>query len=699
MNLNERQDQFSELLAECSRTFLTTEAGEEARLGYLRARVSAQHNYTIVAHLDAQGIDITDAVLFKLLPHTDTELHRTQGAWLHSAAFISGDLRRWYEASGMTRPNAWPTIARALWQLIQRCLENPTDLEDACHTFAAEPATKGFQTGIVTPVLNALKPDHFLLLSRKSRTTLNYFTGAEFGHTMLDYPAANAALQHFIDAQANLKQLAAALEMHPGDLFDLFSHWLVSIHHFAFHPTSYWRLTLDDDPALWIEWQEGGYVGLGWDEMGDVAEIGQNEFNLRRDSLLDQYPNWRKGDLNQLWRFAHQLHEGDRLMVTGAQNRLLGYGTVAGPYYFVNEVGLGHRRQMEWDDLTPRQAGLTDGRGLIKVQSSLFTNAIQAPSIAETPEAEVVELQTQPAYRTPNPLPQRARESNTAYSVAAPIQPIYTLEECADATGIHEHTLEAWVHAIERKGQAILYGPPGTGKTFIAHHLARHLVSGGDGFSQLLQFHPAYSYEEFIQGLRPQPAANAFAFTMQPGRFLTFCREAAGRMGVCVLIIDEINRANLAQVLGELLYLLEYREAQIKLAGSDTLFSIPANVRILGTMNTADRSIALVDNALRRRFAFLRVTPDYNALRHYHESIGTPYPLEPLIALLQDINRAIGDPNFSLGISYFLHDDLITELPSIWQVEIEPYLEEFFIDQPELIAPFRWSAVRARLGF
>jgi 5-methylcytosine-specific restriction protein B len=148
-----------------------------------------------------------------------------------------------------------------------------------------------------------------------------------------------------------------------------------------------------------------------------------------------------------------------------------------------------------------------------------------------------------------------------------------------------------------------------------------------------------------------------------------------------------------------LLYLLEYREAQIKLAGSETLFSIPANVRILGTMNSADRSIALVDNALRRRFAFLRVAPDLNILRRYHARIGTPYEVEPLISLLQEINRAIGDPNFALGISYFLHDDLATELPSIWQVEIEPYLEEFFIDQPEQITPFRWAAVKGRLGF
>jgi hypothetical protein len=698
VNLSDRQDQFTELLAECSRTFLTTATGEEERLAYLRARLTAQHNYTTISQLEAQGIDTTDAILFKLLPHTDTELHRTQGAWIHIAAYITGDLRRWYEASGMTRPNAWPIIARTLWQLVQRCVAEPADLEEACRAFAAEPATKGFQTGMVTPILNALQPDHFLLLNRKSRTTLNYFTGAEHGHTMLDYPTANAALHTLIDNQPNLQQLAHALEMHPGDLFDLFSRWLVSVRYFAFHPTSYWRLTLDDDPALWLEWQEGGYVALGWDEMGDVAEIGQNEFNARRDSLLEQYPTWRKSDLNQLWRFAHQLHEGDRVIVTGAQNRVLGYGSVAGPYFYVGEVGLGHRRPVEWEDLTPRQAELADARGLVKLQASTFTNATQATPLALASEDEENEA-AETRYSAPKPLSVPTKEGAVTYAARTGMQPIYTLEECADATGISEETLEGWVHAIERKGQAILYGPPGTGKTFIAHHLARHLISGGDGFSQLLQFHPAYSYEEFIQGLRPQPAANGLSFTLQPGRFLTFCREAAGRMGVCVLIIDEINRANLAQVLGELLYLLEYREAQIRLAGSDTVFSIPANVRILGTMNTADRSIALVDNALRRRFAFLRVNPDLDILRHYHERLDMPYAIEPLLTLIQEINRAIGDPNFALGISYFLHDDLVTELPSIWQVEIEPYLEEFFFDQPEAIVSFRWAAVKARLGF
>lgn len=700
VNIRDRQAQFDELLAECSRTFLATDKGLALSVAYARPRQSAQQNYDAIALLDAQGIDITGAAILKLLPHTDTEQHRGQGAWVHANALITGDLRRWYEASGMTRPGDWPAVAHALWRLVQRCVANPAELDDACRQYAAEAATKGFQTGMVTPILNALQPDHFFLFNRKSRITLNYFTGAEYGHTMLDYPAANAALQNFLAEQPALQQLAQAMQLRPGDLFDLFSHWLVVVRRFALRTPAYWRLALDDDHSLWSEWQEGGYVALGWDEMGDIGAIAQSEFNVRRDSLLNQYPTWRKRDLNQLWRFAHQLAEGDQVLVTGAHNQLLGHGIVAGPYYFVEEGGLAHRHPVEWEDLTARLANLPDAQGLVKLQLATFDAAIQAPAIVPTEQPEPAnQTAKQPHYQvTPSP-GVATKEHSSPYTAHVGTQPIYTLADCADATGLDEEVLAAWVQAIERKGQAILYGPPGTGKTFVAHHLARHLISGGNGFSQLLQFHPAYSYEEFVQGLRPQPAANGLSFTLQPGRFLTFCREAAGRMDTCVLIIDEINRANLAQVLGELLYLLEYREAQIKLAGSDMPFSIPANVRILGTMNTADRSIALVDNALRRRFAFLRLTPDLNILRRYHARLGTPYPLEPLISLIQEINRAIGDPNFALGISYFLRDDLAVQLSSIWQVEIEPYLEEFFFDQPEQLVPLRWQAVKARLGF
>lgn len=278
------------------------------------------------------------------------------------------------------------------------------------------------------------------------------------------------------------------------------------------------------------------------------------------------------------------------------------------------------------------------------------------------------------------------------------IQTEYTLQECSQDTGIEISVLEDWCSAIDRKGQAIIYGPPGTGKTFMAEHLARHLVGGGNGFHELVQFHPAYAYEDFVQGLRPEVDGDGTpVFALKPGRFVSFCTKASRTQDTCVLIIDEINRANLSRVFGELMYLLEYRDKKVHLANSEgNQFSIPAHVRIIGTMNTADRSIALVDFALRRRFAFIELAPDYTLLKkhpEYTQGVNVPN----LIRILGEINRKINDKNFSLGVSFFLQKDLKKHIGQIWRMEIETYLEEYFFTQVTVMQDYRWDAVKAQI--
>jgi len=276
-----------------------------------------------------------------------------------------------------------------------------------------------------------------------------------------------------------------------------------------------------------------------------------------------------------------------------------------------------------------------------------------------------------------------------------PVNPLYSLEACAEDTGFSVEELERWVRAIERKGQAILYGPPGTGKTFLAEHLARHLIGGDDGLTALVQFHPAYTYEDFIQGLRPKGRPDGgLDYPLVDGRFLAFCGEAKERSGRCVLIIDEINRADLARVFGELMYLLEYRDRTIPLASGRSL-AIPANVRIIGAMNTADRSIALVDHALRRRFAFLELRPRLDILRSYHTTTG--FPVEGLVQTLQRLNQQIDDPHYAIGIAFFLREDLDAQIEDIWRMEIEPYLAEYFFDQPAAVIAYRWEKVGATI--
>ena len=298
---------------------------------------------------------------------------------------------------------------------------------------------------------------------------------------------------------------------------------------------------------------------------------------------------------------------------------------------------------------------------------------------------------------SPKSLPEQVEErieiSTGQKSILDGVHSFYPLAQMAKETGLDLALLKRWKRAIQRKGQAILYGPPGTGKTFVAKLLARHLVGGGDGIIDLVQFHPAYAYEDFIQGIRPESDGERLFYPLKPGRFLDFVRQAGERKGASVLIIDEINRANLARVFGELMYLLEYRDESIPLANGGKL-RIPQNVFIIGTMNTADRSIALVDHALRRRFAFLALWPDYNLLRHFHQRHHTNFPVEGLIQVLRHLNDAIGDRHYAVGISYFLKKNLETQIEDIWRMEIEPYLEEYFFDQPTKAQNFSWERVR-----
>ena len=162
---------------------------------------------------------------------------------------------------------------------------------------------------------------------------------------------------------------------------------------------------------------------------------------------------------------------------------------------------------------------------------------------------------------------------------------------------------------IREKKQVIFQGPPGTGKTYVAQKVARHLAGGGER-CQLVQFHPSYSYEDFVRGYRPTLLDNRQpGFELKDGPFMQIARRAEQDPdGKYFLVIDEINRGNLAKVFGELYFLLEYRKTPLKLMyqkGKESTFTMPDNLYIVGTMNTADRSIALVDLALRRRFAFV----------------------------------------------------------------------------------------------
>ncbi|WP_405691648.1 DUF4357 domain-containing protein [Streptomyces sp. NBC_01185] len=231
--------------------------------------------------------------------------------------------------------------------------------------------------------------------------------------------------------------------------------------------------------------------------------------------------------------------------------------------------------------------------------------------------------------------------------------------------------------------QLIFYGPPGTGKTYLAQELAEFL-GGGPEQVKLVQFHPSYAYEDFFEGFRPRedPDTHEVAFRLTPGplrELADLARLEGNRHIPHFLIIDEINRANLAKVFGELYFLLEYRKKSVRLTYSGEDFALPRNLFVIGTMNTADRSIALVDAAMRRRFAFVelspRTEPTSGLLRRWLEGEGKD--AEPA-DLLDALNARIDDADFRLGPSYLMKPGVYREggLERTWRTKILPLLEE-----------------------
>jgi hypothetical protein len=276
-----RRQEFAHLFAQAVTDYLAIPTGQEHLAFYAHQREEARRNLEDILAKRDRGEDVTDDVLLRLLPYSDTAANREAGAWVHVAPVITGNLRLWYERARVTKREDWPHVASAILEFVVRCIEHPEELAAACEDFSALPYSKGFQTGMLSPILNALNPDAFRILNNKVRAVLNYFAGTKHGQPLIEYAASNAT------ARALADELAEEVARHPlpsearvDDVLDLFCHWLVSVHKYEFGKR-FRRLTEAQVGELLDEVRR---VFPGWTGVDDPIFVS-NETAYKRDAV------------------------------------------------------------------------------------------------------------------------------------------------------------------------------------------------------------------------------------------------------------------------------------------------------------------------------------------------------------------------------------------------------------------------------
>jgi 5-methylcytosine-specific restriction enzyme B len=440
------------------------------------------------------------------------------------------------------------------------------------------------------------------------------------------------------------------------------------------------------------QWLAEGFCSIAFSDLPEIAagtsRAAINE--LMREQHAELSASRRGGRVGVLDRFLNRMREGD--VVVTVDWRGVYVGRVSGPVTWTlsPDSRSNRRRAVDWinpDAPIARDQLSTVARNKL---AGLLTVSDLGPATEEFLALADPE----------DPDEQEADEKHLDVELPDP-----TLAVAAKLHLDLEWLVDT-VDLLREKKQIILYGPPGTGKTFLAWELAQFLTGDEDGAYRLVQFHPSYSYEDFFAGFRPvagdQPGT--IQFSLEPGPFKQLVAQAREDLAQpYVLIIDEINRANLAKVFGELYFLLEYRERRIQLQYSPTdEFELPPNVFIIGTMNTADRSIALVDAAMRRRFLFQALFPGEPPLKDMLRRWLAHHQLPADRAdLLDELNRTIADRDAAVGPSYLMNPRVADEkgLARIWRTAIEPLLEERHLgDGVDVHARYGLDALRHRLG-
>ncbi len=430
--------------------------------------------------------------------------------------------------------------------------------------------------------------------------------------------------------------------------------------------THYWIYSPGDGASIWDECYDKGIMAIGWDPIGDLSLYStKDEMKQAMKDKIDPLKPY-KNAAHATWQFVNEMKPGDVIFAKKGMHLVIGRGIVESDYEFdperkhyknVRKVKWTHKG--EWEH--PGQAvmkTLTDITAYTDYVEKL--NAMFASDAIDDVEDQVIEY------------------------------PVYDAKDFLEEVFMDEDSYDTLVALVRNKKNVILQGAPGVGKTFAAKRLAYSMMGVKDpNRVMMVQFHQSYSYEDFIMGFRPSENG----FELKRGAFYNFCKDAEiDSENEYFFIIDEINRGNLSKIFGELFMLIESdkRGVELQLLYSDEKFSVPSNVYIIGMMNTADRSLAMLDYALRRRFAFFEMKPgfDTDGFREYRMGLASE-KFDRLINCVDNLNATIAadeslGEGFCIGHSYFCNLKKATDqaLSGIVEYELIPLLKEYWFDEP-----------------
>lgn len=528
----------------------------------------------------------------------------------------------------------------------------------------------GFGPNIGTGLVMLWYPTQFAIYNKQSKQALKKL-GMDF-NDLSSFQVAVRRLKETVQADDFLELDAFLYQVNQGNI-------KIGGEPVVDRAARYWTINAGEGGRLWNRFQSESLISIGWDFLGDLRRFQTKEqisdaIQQQRDD--DSPP---VNDSLACYQFAFEMRPGDLVFAKQGRDQILGFGRVSSDYIY-DETRSEHRniRRVEWTAIGP----WTVPEGALPPTKTL-TDVSDYQSFLE------LVLRLINADKTPPPPP--------------PLHPPYTVEQAMEGLFLSEAEFRSMLDALARKRNIILQGPPGVGKTYIARRLAQVMMGSQDRSKiGMVQFHQSYAYEDFIQGWRPRESGG---FERRDGVFHEFCQKAKNDPASnYVFIIDEINRGNLSKIFGELLMLIEGDKRGPEYALSLTYardlseqFFVSKNVFLIGMMNTADRSLAMVDYALRRRFTFVDLKPAFqsNSFVAVLEEADVPQEIIQLVVdRMQGLNETIRNdktrlgPGFEIGHSFFCPQEADVSCDRDWfrsiiRSEIAPLLREYWFDDAE----------------